>query len=52
MKYSAVVEKLGLCPEEAYKKMIMMAIENLNNNQYWQDQLAQDIWIHQQIENL
>jgi len=52
MKYSAVVEKLGLCPESAYKKMIEQAIENLNNNQYWQDQLAQDVWIHQQIENL
>lgn len=52
MKYSAVVEKLGLCPETAYKAMIEEAIENINNDEFWQQQLAQDIWIHQQIENL
>lgn len=52
MKSSAVRHELGLCPAEAYKKMIAGAIENLNNNDYWQQQLAQDIWIHQQIEVL
>ena len=52
LKDSAVKFKLGLCPESAYKKMIETAVENLNNNEYWEEQLAQDIWIHQQIENL
>lgn len=52
MKGSAVKFKLGLCPESAYKKMIETAVANLNNNKYWEEQLAQDIWIHQQIENL
>jgi hypothetical protein len=52
MKYSAVVQKLGLCPESAYRAMIEQAIKNINNDEFWQQQLAQDIWIHQQIENL
>lgn len=43
---------LGLCPEEAYKAMIETAVTNLNNNEFWQEQLHQDLWIHRQIENL
>lgn len=52
MKNSAVRHVLGLCPEEAYKKMIVTAIDNLNNNEFWDKQFKQDIWIHEQIENL
>lgn len=52
MPSSAVKYELGLCPESAYKQMIANAIANLNNDVFWQQQLAQDIWIHQQIENL
>lgn len=52
MKNSAVKHVLGLCPEEAYQAMIENAVNNLNNNEFWTEQLAQDIWIHQQIENL
>lgn len=52
MPGSAVRHELGLCPESAYKKMIQEAIENLNNQEYWDRQQAQDIWIHKQIENL
>lgn len=48
----AVRYELGLCPEIAYSKMIQQAIQNLNNKDYWQEQLAQDIWIHKQIERL
>jgi predicted dehydrogenase len=44
--------ELGWCPEEAYFNMIKDAVTNLNNNEFWQEQFAQDIWIHQQIENL
>jgi predicted dehydrogenase len=52
MDGKAIRYTLGLCPESAYKKMIETAVENLNNNEFWQQQLAQDIWIHQQIEKL
>jgi predicted dehydrogenase len=52
MKNSAIRHQLGLCPESAYKKMIETAVQNLNNNAFWQSQLDQDMWIHQQIENL
>ncbi len=51
-KNSAIRHVLGLCPEEAYKKMIETAVKNLNNDEFWNKQLAQDIWIHQQIESL
>jgi predicted dehydrogenase len=52
MKNSAVRHELGLCPESAYKKMIETAVENLNNNVFWQSQFKQDMWIHEQIEKL
>ena len=43
---------LGWCPEDAYKNMIQDAVSNLNNNEFWREQLSQDVWIHQQIEAL
>jgi predicted dehydrogenase len=52
MKNSAVRHELGLCPESAYKKMIETAVENLNNDAFWNDQFAQDLWIHKQLEEL
>jgi hypothetical protein len=44
--------KLGWCPESAYLNMIRDAYNNINNNDFWQDQLDKDIWIHGKIENL
>lgn len=44
--------ELGLCPKEAYQMMIQIAVANLRNDDFWQEQLAQDIWIHRQIEHL
>lgn len=44
--------ELGLCPKEAYQNMIQTAVQNLDNDIFWQDQLEQDIWIHNQIEHL
>lgn len=41
--------ELGLCPESAYKTMIVTAIDNLNNDKFWKDQYEQDMWIHRQI---
>ena len=52
MKNSAVRHELGLCPESAYKSMVETAVKNLNNTKFWSAQFAQDIWIHEQIENL
>ena len=52
MKNSAIRHELGLCPEEAYRNMMQTAIKNLNNDSFWKEQFEQDIWIHQQIENL
>jgi predicted dehydrogenase len=44
--------QLGLCPEDAYQAMIKDAVDNVDNDDFWQQQFEQDIWIHQQIENL
>jgi len=44
--------ELGWCPESAYLNMIRDAYNNINNNDFWQDQLDKDIWIHGKIENL
>jgi hypothetical protein len=37
---------LGLCPEYAYKQMILTALKNINNKIFWYAQLQQDTWIH------
>jgi predicted dehydrogenase len=42
--------ELGLCPEEAYKNMIVDAITNIDNNSFWLKQAQIDIWIHERIE--
>jgi predicted dehydrogenase len=44
--------ELGWCPEEAYLNMIKDAVDNITNNEFWQDQFSIDLWIHQRIENL
>lgn len=49
---SVDVFELGWCPEEAYLNMIKDAVENLNNNEYWNNQYEIDMWIHQRIENV
>lgn len=49
---SKEVFELGWCPEEAYLNMIKDAIENLNNEAFWKEQLEIDLWIHERIENL
>ena len=43
---------LGLCPEEAYKTMIITALENKDNDKFWKDQYEQDMWIHRQVEKI
>ncbi len=52
MKSSAAKHVLGLCPESAYQAMIENAVNNLNNKEFWLEQLEQDLWIHKQIEKL
>ena len=35
-------EPLGLCPEDAYEKMVDTAVDNLYNDRYWSEQFARD----------
>jgi predicted dehydrogenase len=44
------IVELGLCPEDAYQNMIQDAIDNINNHDFWLDQLEQDLWIHEHIK--
>ena len=44
--------ELGWCPEEAYYNMIVDATSNVDNEEFWTNQLNQDLWIHKQIETL
>jgi predicted dehydrogenase len=44
--------ELGWCPEEAYHNMIVDAIDNMYNSEFWLKQYAVDTWIHERIENL
>ena len=43
---------LGWCPEEAYHNMIVDAIANMDNADFWLQQYAVDTWIHERIEKL
>lgn len=43
---------LGLCPEEAYERMIQTAHSNILNDEFWNEQKEMDLWIHQQLETL
>tara|TARA_B100000989_G_scaffold231189_1_gene177993 strand:- start:9546 stop:10418 length:873 start_codon:yes stop_codon:yes gene_type:complete len=45
-------EPLGLCPEDAYEKMVDTAVDNLYNDTYWREQFSRDVWIHSQLELL
>jgi predicted dehydrogenase len=44
--------ELGWCPEEAYHNMIVDAITNIDNSEFWLKQYAIDTWIHERIEKL
>ena len=46
------VFELGLCPEDAYQAMIKDAVDNVGNDEFWQQQYEYDMWIHKQVENL
>lgn len=42
----------GLCPEEAYLEMTKFLWQQLDNNTFWQNELKEDLWIHQQLNIL
>jgi predicted dehydrogenase len=44
--------KLGLCPEDAYKRMIKTAIEMKDIAAYWHHQYHLDMWIHKKVEQI
>lgn len=43
---------LGLCPDSAYHNMIETAIKNQNHDEFWKNQLEQDLWIHSILDSL
>jgi hypothetical protein len=49
---SVDIIELGLCPEYAYELMIKDAIGNVDNDNFWNEQLEIDLWIHERIENI
>jgi predicted dehydrogenase len=49
---STVRIELGLCPESAYKNMIEECVKNLNNQEFWNNQIEQDYYIHERVKNL
>jgi predicted dehydrogenase len=44
--------ELGLCPEDAYKRMIKTAVGMVDVDVYWQHQFDLDMWIHKTIEEI
>jgi predicted dehydrogenase len=52
VKFDKQEFELGLCPESAYKAMIVDAINNKDNDEFWATQYSQDIWIHTIIDTL
>lgn len=42
--------ELGLCPEDAYSRMIETAING--DESFWEEQMTQDIWLHKMMNRL
>lgn len=49
-KGSLLVYELGLCPENAYERMIQDAWNHLDDKLFWDRQHLHDAWIHERIE--
>lgn len=47
-----ITRELGLCPEEAYNSMIRTAISKVDDDVFWAEQLKQDMWIHEKLDQL
>ena len=43
--------ELGLCPEEAYENMIKDCLIHLDDDMFWNNQLEQDLWIQEKIND-
>lgn len=48
--HSHIYDLGSLCPSEPYLDMITDCVKNVDNDNFWNEQLAQDLWIHQQLE--
>lgn len=46
------IYQLGLCPESAYRRMILTATAYADYDLFWEQQKEMDLWIHQQLETL
>lgn len=47
--FDSTFVELGLCPESAYRNMIMDCIDNIDNRLFWDKQFYIDYWIHGKI---
>ena len=43
--------QLGLCPEKAYENMIRDCLIHLDDDMFWNNQLEQDLWIQERIND-
>lgn len=46
------VFELGLCPEDAYKRMIADCIAKMDDSNFWLEQVEIDLWIHDKMAQL
>lgn len=46
------IYQLGLCPENAYRRMILTATAYVDDEIFWKNQKEMDLWIHQLLETL
>lgn len=44
--------QLGLCPEEAYIRMIKSAVDHFQDAEFWQQQFNIDCWIHRTMDHI
>lgn len=49
-KGSVLTYELGLCPEDAYERMIKEAYDRIDDQLFWNQQHLYDSWIHERIE--
>lgn len=47
--HSHIYDLGAWCPSEPYLDMIRTCVKNIDNNKFWNEQYAQDIWIQKQI---
>jgi hypothetical protein len=52
IEFDDEIVNFGLCPESAYKAMILDCVKHLQYDTWWYNHFKQDLWIHSQMELL